>query len=160
MKAHYPQASRIYDGTERVFAAVAIAPGFHIQREADELKLSHAQLASRLNLDVDELAELLSGRKPVTPELAHTLEKNLAGQANVWLALEEKYRDHPKNPHRGGARVGAGRKALGLKNKTVRLAASDDDMSLIESWLKQQDSAAQALAQLVLKQVKQRPRAR
>ena len=141
-------------GEPQPVPAIAVAPGFSLGRDLEALGVPHSKAARKLGLTIEELEALLAGAFPIRAALAERIAKLVGGSAQLWLDLQHRYETHPKHPTRGGVRVGAGRKRLGLTNKTVRLAASPEDMPIIEAWLNAQDSAAQALAQLVLQRAK------
>ncbi len=133
-------------------------PGRILQRDLEELEISHAVAARKLRLNITELEALLAGQLPITQALAERIAQAFGGRTKFWLELQEQLERHPKSASRGGVRDGAGRKPLGLLNKTVRVTAKPDDMPLIEAWLNAQDSAAQAVAKLILRQAKRAAR--
>ncbi len=133
-------------------------PGRILQRDLEALEVSHAVAARKLRLNITELEALLAGQLPITQALAERIAQAFGGRTEFWLELQTQFENHPKTSSRGGVRDGAGRKPLGLLNKTVRVTAKPDDMPLIEAWLNAQDSAAQAVAKLILRQAKRAAR--
>ena len=127
-------------------------PGRVLRRDLEALEVSLPSAARKLRLNLSELEALLEGELAITPELAARIARAFGGRAELWLELQARFENHPKA--RGGVRDGAGRKRLGLENKMVRLSAKPDEMPLIEAWLNAQESAAQAVASLILKQAK------
>jgi plasmid maintenance system antidote protein VapI len=123
-----------------------------VNRKLEVLEVSLPNAARRLRLSRTEFAVHLEGRLAVMSALAERIARAFGGRAEFWLELQARFETHPKS--RGRLRDGSERKRLGLQNKIVRVAAKPEEMPLIEAWLNAQDSAAQAVAQLILRQAK------
>ena len=108
--------------------------------------------SSRQLRDLSSVIEDLGGELPFTLEIAAALEREWGTDRRIWLSMENAYQQHPKR--RGGKREGAGRKPLGHASKLVRISAPLEQMREINTWLEQQPSAAQRLAQLILEEAR------
>jgi len=68
-----------------------ISPGEILRHEFMEpLDLTEVQLASELDLPIEQIEEVLQGRTGVTAEMALRLEKYFAVSAQFWLNLQSR----------------------------------------------------------------------
>lgn len=71
---------------------LAIPPGEYLQEVLDDLGMSRAELARRIDRPVQVVDEIIKGDKAITPETALQLAKVTYVPDNVWLGLEKEYR--------------------------------------------------------------------
>lgn len=71
--------------------ATAIHPGKHLAEELNELKMSAASLARRLNVPTNRITEILNGRRAVTGDTALRLAHFFGTSAEFWLNLQKLY---------------------------------------------------------------------
>ena len=69
----------------------AIHPGEHLAAELNELDLSAAELARRLDVPPNRVTEILNGRKPITGDTALRLAHFFGTKAEFWLNLQSLY---------------------------------------------------------------------
>jgi addiction module HigA family antidote len=72
-------------------AVTAIHPGEHLAEELDELGMSAAELARRLNVPTNRITEILNGRRAVTGDTALRLAHFFGTTAEFWLNLQSLY---------------------------------------------------------------------
>lgn len=72
-------------------AVTAIHPGEHLAAELDELGMSAAELARRLNVPTNRITEILNGRRAVTGDTALRLAHFFGTTAEFWLNLQSLY---------------------------------------------------------------------
>ncbi len=63
-------------------------PGELVRENIDELGLSVAKAATGLRVTRQQLYNVISGRRAITPEMALRLEKAFGGSADVWLRMQ------------------------------------------------------------------------
>lgn len=115
-----------------------VHPGRILRRELDARELDLTAAARDTGVDEAALAAILEGEAPVTKAVAEQLARAWEGQrAETWLALQQRFDEHPKNAH-GGKREGAGRKPTGLVTKAFRVSATPEQLAAIEAWLAEQ----------------------
>jgi len=71
---------------------LAIPPGEYLEEVLDELGISKAELARRMNRPPGKLSAIFRGKKAITPQTAIQLEQVLGVGAHIWLGLETEYR--------------------------------------------------------------------
>jgi len=69
----------------------AIHPGEHLAAELDELEMSAAELARRLNVPTNRITEILNGRRAITGDTALRLAHFFDTTAEFWLNLQSLY---------------------------------------------------------------------
>lgn len=84
---------------------VAIPPGETIAEMLQELGMSRAELAGRIDWPLNEVNEIINGKRAITPETARKLELVLGLPAQFWMSLETNYRSALMRP---GTRLDAG----------------------------------------------------
>jgi antitoxin HigA-1 len=72
-------------------AVTAIHPGEHLAEELDELEMSAAELARRLNVPTNRITEILNGRRAITGDTALRLAHFFGTTAEFWLNLQSLY---------------------------------------------------------------------
>jgi addiction module HigA family antidote len=72
-------------------AVTAIHPGEHLAAELDELEMSAAELARRLNVPTNRITEILNGRRAITGDTALRLAHFFGTTAEFWLNLQSLY---------------------------------------------------------------------
>jgi addiction module HigA family antidote len=72
-------------------AVTAIHPGEHLAEELDELGMSAAELARRLNVPTNRITEILNGRRAITGDTALRLAHFFGTTAEFWLNLQSLY---------------------------------------------------------------------
>ncbi|MGD0760876.1 MAG: HigA family addiction module antitoxin [Candidatus Sulfotelmatobacter sp.] len=72
-------------------AVTAIHPGEHLAAELDELEMSAAELARRLNVPTNRITEILNGRRAITGDTALRLAHFFDTTAEFWLNLQSLY---------------------------------------------------------------------
>lgn len=70
---------------------LAIPPGEYLQEVLDDLGMSQAELARRIDRPAQAVNEIIRGHKAITPETALQLSKVTRVSDNVWLGLEKEY---------------------------------------------------------------------
>jgi len=70
---------------------IAIPPGETIKDSLEYEKMTQKELALRLGMSEKHLVSILSGKSPVTAEVAQKLEKIIGGSAQFWLNTENSY---------------------------------------------------------------------
>ncbi|MGC2328817.1 MAG: HigA family addiction module antitoxin, partial [Candidatus Sulfotelmatobacter sp.] len=72
-------------------AVTAIHPGEHLAEELNQLEMSAAELARRLNVPTNRITEILNGRRAVTGDTALRLAHFFGTTAEFWLNLQSLY---------------------------------------------------------------------
>jgi len=68
-----------------------IHPGEVLADELDEIGMSGAQLARRLNVPVNRIYQILQGKRSVTADTALRLGRFFGTGPDIWLALQKDY---------------------------------------------------------------------
>lgn len=71
----------------------AVPPGETLQELLDDLDMSQAELAARLNRPKKLVNEIIQGKAAITADTAIQLERVLGLKAHFWLNLEQNYRE-------------------------------------------------------------------
>jgi antitoxin HigA-1 len=69
----------------------AIHPGEHLAEELNELGMSAAELARRLEVPTNRITEILNGRRAITGDTALRLAHFFGTTAEFWLNLQSLY---------------------------------------------------------------------
>jgi addiction module HigA family antidote len=69
----------------------AIHPGEHLAKELNELEMSAAALARRLEVPTNRVTEILNGQRAVTGDTALRLAHFFGTSAEFWLNLQKLY---------------------------------------------------------------------
>jgi addiction module HigA family antidote len=69
----------------------AIHPGEHLAEELNELEMSAAALARRLEVPTNRVTEILNGQRAVTGDTALRLAHFFGTSAEFWLNLQKLY---------------------------------------------------------------------
>ena len=69
----------------------AIHPGEHLAEELNELGMSAAELARRLDVPTNRVTEILNGRRAITGDTALRLAHFFGTTAEFWLNLQSLY---------------------------------------------------------------------
>ena len=69
----------------------AIHPGEHLGEELNELRMSAAELARRLDVPTNRVTEILNGRRAITGDTALRLAHFFDTTAEFWLNLQSLY---------------------------------------------------------------------
>jgi addiction module HigA family antidote len=72
-------------------ALPAIHPGEHLEVELQELKMSAAQLARKLNVPTNRVTQILNGTRSITGDTALRLAHYFGTSAEFWLNLQSLY---------------------------------------------------------------------
>lgn len=101
-------------------------PGETLLEMMEERGYVREELANACELTVDHLDDLLSGKAPLTPELAHRLERSGFARAEFWLRFEARFRAYSLR----GQEV----RALTLHQPWATLVACGHKMVETRSW--------------------------
>lgn len=66
-------------------------PGEILKDELDELGLSAAELASRIEVPASRVSQILSGRRAITADTALHLARWFGISAELWMNLQQTY---------------------------------------------------------------------
>ena len=66
-----------------------VSPGDIIKDYLDNLKITPVDLSNRCGLSKKTIDDIISGKAPITPEIALNLEKALGRPAHFWCNLED-----------------------------------------------------------------------
>jgi antitoxin HigA-1 len=72
-------------------AVTAIHPGEHLAEELNELGMSAAELARRVNVPTNRITEILNGRRAITGDTALRLAHFFGTTPEFWLNLQSLY---------------------------------------------------------------------
>ncbi len=72
-------------------AIVAIHPGEHLVEELEELEMSAAELARKMNVPTNRVTQILNGTRAVTGDTALRLAHFFGTSAQFWLNLQTLY---------------------------------------------------------------------
>jgi len=70
---------------------MGIPPGWTVAELMQKRGLTPDELATNLELTLEEFQQLLSGKLPIDQTLASKLEQALGAPAGFWLALQHSY---------------------------------------------------------------------
>lgn len=76
---------------QRILSNLAIPPGEYLQEVLEDMEMTQAELARRMNRPTQAINEIIKGHKAITPETAIQLANVTRVPDNIWLGLEEKY---------------------------------------------------------------------
>lgn len=74
-----------------VVEVMAIHPGEQLAEELNELGMSAAELARRLDVPTNRITEILNGRRAITGDTALRLAHFFGTSAEFWLNLQSLY---------------------------------------------------------------------
>jgi addiction module HigA family antidote len=69
-----------------------VPPGATIREFLDELGMTQAELARRMDRPESTISQIINGKKRIEPETALQLERVLGMTAGFWARLEANYR--------------------------------------------------------------------
>ena len=72
-------------------AATAIHPGEHLAEELEELGMSAAELARKLDVPTNRVTGILNGQRAITGDTALRLAHFFGTSAEFWLNLQSLY---------------------------------------------------------------------
>jgi addiction module HigA family antidote len=72
-------------------ASIAIHPGEHIQVELEELSMSAAELARRLEVPANRITQIVKGERDISADTAMRLGHFFGTSAQFWLNLQSIY---------------------------------------------------------------------
>jgi|SRR5450631_3817295 addiction module HigA family antidote len=72
-------------------AVVAIHPGEHLAEEINELKMSAAELARRLDVPTNRITQILNRQRAITGDTALRLAHFFGTTPEFWLNLQSLY---------------------------------------------------------------------
>ena len=72
-------------------ASIAIHPGEHIQVELEELSMSSAELARRLEVPANRITQIVKGERDISADTAMRLGHFFGTSAQFWLNLQSMY---------------------------------------------------------------------
>ena len=72
-------------------AIPAIHPGEHLEVELQELKMSAAELARKLNVPTNRVTQILNGTRSITGDTALRIGHFFGTSAQFWLNLQSLY---------------------------------------------------------------------
>lgn len=70
---------------------LAIHPGEHLAEQLQELKLSAAEFARRIDVPTNRITELMNGKRAVTADTALRLARAFGTSARFWMNLQNIY---------------------------------------------------------------------
>lgn len=68
-----------------------IHPGEHLSEELEELRMSAAELARRLNVPTNRVTSILNGQRAITGDTALRLAHFFGTSPEFWLSLQNLY---------------------------------------------------------------------
>lgn len=68
-----------------------IHPGLILKDELEELGVSGAELARRINVPENRISEIMRGRRTITADTALRLGKWFGSSATFWMNLQKNY---------------------------------------------------------------------
>ena len=80
------------DNSARFVPHYAVPPGETIREFLDEMAMTQAQLADRMQRPAPTISQIVNGKKRIEPETALQLERVLGMPAHFWAGLEANYR--------------------------------------------------------------------
>lgn len=72
-------------------AIAAIHPGEHLAEELEELDMSAAELARKINVPTNRITQILNGTRAITGDTALRLAHFFGTSAQFWLNLQSLY---------------------------------------------------------------------
>jgi addiction module HigA family antidote len=72
-------------------AVIAIHPGEHLAEELNELGMSAAELARKLDVPTNRITQILNGQRAITGDTALRLAHFFGTTAEFWLNLQSLY---------------------------------------------------------------------
>lgn len=72
----------------------AVPPGWILDEMLEARSLSYAEFARRCGHPAKLVRDIVAGRAPIEPDVAHQFEKVIGMDAEVWLNLESAYRNY------------------------------------------------------------------
>lgn len=82
-------------------ARTPIHPGEILEDELDQLGISAAELARRIEVPANRISQILSGRRVVTADTALRLARWFGTSPELWMNLQQTYeRDLARQPPR------------------------------------------------------------
>ena len=72
---------------------IAIPPGASIREQMENKMMTEKELAIKMNMSDEEIANLLNGKTHITTNIAKKLEEVLGVPASFWNRLEAIYRE-------------------------------------------------------------------
>ena len=72
-------------------AVIAIHPGEHLAEELNELRMSAAELARKLDVPTNRVTQILNGQRAITGDTALRLAHFFGTTAEFWLNLQSLY---------------------------------------------------------------------
>ena len=72
-------------------AVIAIHPGEHLAEELNELRMSAAELARKLDVPTNRITQILNGQRAITGDTALRLAHFFGTTAEFWLNLQSLY---------------------------------------------------------------------
>jgi HTH-type transcriptional regulator/antitoxin HigA len=76
----------------QIYSDLAIPPGEYLEEVIEDLGMSKAELAKRMNRPPAKLSAIFNGNKAITPDTALQLENVVGVPAHIWTNLESNYR--------------------------------------------------------------------
>jgi addiction module HigA family antidote len=72
-------------------AVIAVHPGEHLAEELEELNMSAAELARKLDVPTNRITGILNGQRAITGDTALRLAHFFGTTAEFWLNLQSLY---------------------------------------------------------------------
>ena len=72
-------------------AVIAIHPGEHLAEELEELNMSAAELARKIDVPTNRVTQILNGTRTITGDTALRLAHFFGTSAQFWLNLQTLY---------------------------------------------------------------------
>ena len=71
----------------------ATPPGLSLKSRLRALEMSQKELAARTDLNAATISQIITGKAPVTPDVAQRLENAVGMRSILWLRMEAEYQD-------------------------------------------------------------------
>lgn len=70
---------------------LAIHPGEYLKEILEDIGMGQSELSNKTNRAVQDIDEVIKGKKDITSIVASELEDALGTPAHVWIGLQEEY---------------------------------------------------------------------
>lgn len=77
--------------SEKIYSDEAVHPGELILDEMDFASLTQTQLAQKMELSIQQINDLIKGRRNISASIAVNLEKIFGIDAEYWMRYQAKF---------------------------------------------------------------------